>query len=262
MKQHFSINIIGSGNVATHLSRALKSAGHDIRGVYSMTPAHAARLAALVGAAACNAPDDLPEAQVFILSVSDDALPGVAARVAALPAAADALLLHTAGSLSIGVFPPGVQRAGVFYPMQTFTREVALDFTKVPLFIEVRRAADAPLLERLARSVSAQTVWLDGEGRKHLHLAAVFACNFSNRCIAIAEELLEARGVARGVLQPLIDETMRKLREVPAAEGQTGPARRHDEALMQGQAALLRAENREEQALIYELMSKNISERY
>ena len=229
------VALVGGGNVATHLGRALEQAGFPLARINSRTLA------------------DIPEADVYIFSVKDDALPEVLSRFPRR----EGLFVHTAGSVPMSVFKPFADRFGVLYPLQTFNKERAVDFSKVPLFIEANRPEDEQLLETIASRLSGRVVKLASESRKDLHLAAVFACNFVNHLYALSGDILEKNGLSWDLLRPLIEETADKIRELSPREAQTGPAIRHDQKTMEAHLALL-ADNPSMQA-IYRLLSESIA---
>ncbi len=232
--------LIGAGRLATNLGQALVRSGHEVVCVVSRSERSASALGRLLQCPYCTAVADMPSsAGIYIVSVSDDALPSVAASLPPLP---DALVVHTAGSLPLQVFEgTSVVRGGVFYPMQTFSKEVVADFSAIPCFIETSRPSDLCLLERFSLTLSRKVYPLSSERRRYLHLAAVFACNFSNYCYAMADRLLTDNGLPFDVMLPLIDQTARKVHSVAPVEGLTGPAARDDRAVMEAQAALLDA---------------------
>ena len=175
-----TLTLLGAGNVATHLGMALQQAGHRICQVWSRTEASAAWLAERLGCPAVSGMEArLLPSDGYIISVKDDALEQVARCF--IPQAPEALWLHTAGSMPLDILRgKGTTRIGVFYPMQTFSKHKTVDFSEIPLFLE--SPADMDVLQELAHSLTPKVYQLDSEGRKHLHLAAVFACNFVNHC--------------------------------------------------------------------------------
>ena len=225
--------LIGRGRLATNLLAALQQAGHEVVSINSRTL------------------EGLPlEADAFIVAVKDSALEEVIRR--ATKGREQQLFLHTAGSMPMSLFEGHTSRYGVFYPMQTFSKERLVDFAEIPVFIE---GAD-PVIRPLAESISRRVYELSTEARKYLHLSAVFACNFVNHCYALSAELLEQHGLPFDVMLPLIDETARKVHELHPHDAQTGPAVRYDENVIRMQSALL-ADNPELQQ-IYELLSLDI----
>ena len=250
---------IGAGNLATNLAKALYYKGFRIVQVYSRTEESARALAEKVEA---DYTTDLQEiskdAKLYIVSLKD------AAFVELLPQITEdkqkSLLVHTAGSIPMSVWEGHAERYGVFYPMQTFSKQREVDFREVPFFIEAKRPEDAELLKAVAGTLSDKVYEADSEQRRSLHLAAVFTCNFTNHMYALAAELLEKYHLPFDVMLPLIDETARKVHELAPRDAQTGPAVRYDENVMNKHLSMLA----DSQALqeIYKLMSKSIHEHH
>ncbi len=255
-KKPTDICIIGSGNVATHLARAWHAAGVEIRAVCSPTPGHAEALADGVGAKAFHSLESLPVAAAYVLCVKDDALPAVAARLVAQLPAKGALVAHTAGSVGLGALPASGCGRAVIYPLQTFTKGRELDLSRVPFLVEGGTEDALRKAEWLAGRISRDVRPLDSEGRRKLHLAAVFANNFTNHCLALAERLAAEAGLDGSLLRPILRETLRKAETMPAREAQTGPAVRWDETVMRRQHDALAA--RPEAQAVYDAVSRSI----
>ena len=248
------IVLIGAGRLATNLGKALRDAGHDIVAIWSRTAENANSLSRVVGGFATNDANILPtDADVYILSVKDAALAQLIPQVT--KGREEALFLHTAGSMPLSLFEGYAVRYGVFYPMQTFSKERQVCFAEIPVFIEGTDAAIRPLAE----SVSQRVYELSTDERKYLHLAAVFACNFANHCYALSAELLERHGLPFDVMLPLIDETARKVHDLHPVDAQTGPAVRYDENVLNMQAQLLADTPLMEE--VYRLLSRSIHEK-
>lgn len=208
--------LIGRGRLATNLLPALQQAGHEVVSINSRTL------------------EGLPtKADIFVVAVKDSALKDVISQ--ATKGREQQLFVHTAGSIPMSLFEGYTSRYGVFYPMQTFSKERLVDFAEVPVFVE----GECPQIRQLAESMSHRVYALSTEHRKYLHLAAVFACNFANHCYALSAELLEKHGLPFDVMLPLIDETARKVHELHPLDAQTGPAVRYDENVIRMQSALL-----------------------
>jgi predicted short-subunit dehydrogenase-like oxidoreductase (DUF2520 family) len=249
------IVLIGAGNVATHLGQALVGAGYKVVQVWSRTAESAQMLAERLG---CNAVTEISkvrnDADAYILSVVDDAIQKIVPELC--QRREKSLFLHTAGSVSMSCFEGYASSFGVLYPMQTFSKNKQLNFKEIPVFVEASDEHSQAAILKLANSISDRVYLLDEEGRKWLHLSAVFACNFSNYCCAVAEKLLQKRDIPFDVMLPLFDETARKLHKLSPVAAQTGPASRNDVKVMERQAQLL-ADDNDLQA-IYQLMSKGI----
>ena len=217
------IVMIGSGNLATQLSLALKDAGQEIVQIFSRTSAHAKELADKIGCAYTASLEAVQkDADIYILAVKDDALAALAANLCA--ARTDALFLHTAGSMPMDVFKGHALQYGVLYPMQTFSKNRRVNFREIPCFIE-------------ASSPSA------------------LACNLTNHCYRLAERVLEAEQIDFRLFLPLIEETSRKVRTLSPKDAQTGPMVRYDQNVMQMQMAMLPDDRTRE---IYRLMAESI----
>jgi len=250
------IALIGAGNVATCLGPRLKEAGHEITAVYSRTVESARALADRIGATYTTDLKAVPASDAAIVMLKDDALKELAPAIAG--SLKDALLLHTAGSVPMDIWrEAGAMRYGVLYPMQTFSKASVIDWAQVPLFIE---GSSDPVLESirdLALTISPDVTPLSSEGRKKLHLAAVFTCNFSNHMYAIAEQLLASEGVPFRVMLPLVRETARKVESIRPLDAQTGPAVRGDRKVIEEHMALLK--DNPEYAQLYRLISIDIN---
>ena len=250
------IVFVGAGRLATQLAKALHTKGHVIRVVYSRTLASAQTLADAVGADATNSLAELPrQADVFIVAVTDAALQQVADTLS--EGRSQATVLHTAGSMPMQVLE-GFAHHGVLYPMQTFSKERPVGFTQVPFFIEGNDTHALQVARQLASSLSESIYELSSEERRYLHLAAVFACNFSNHCYALAAHILQQHQLPFSVMLPLIDETTQKVHTLPPLQAQTGPAIRYDENVIASHLDLLNHEPRLQQ--VYSLMSQSIHE--
>ena len=222
------IGLLGAGRVASQLGPALVAAGHKIAFVWSRTPAHTAALAAqLPGALALLAlTPPLPPADVYLLAVPDAA---VAPLLASTAWPVGALVAHLAGALPVAVFETQLAvRGGVFYPLQTFSPGRAIDWPAVPLCIEAADATAEATLLALAGSLSGHVRRLDSAQRLRLHVAAVFANNFTNHLLGIADALLAEAELPPELLAPLVRETVDKALANPPFAVQTGPAVRRD----------------------------------
>ncbi|MES2487076.1 MAG: Rossmann-like and DUF2520 domain-containing protein [Bacteroidota bacterium] len=230
------ITIIGSGNVATHMAAAFKNAGHKIVQVYSRDMQNAALLAYHVKA---EPVDDLQhlnsDTDVFVIAVKDDVIGVIAEQLAKH----DKLILHTSGATDLYALLAFTDKAGVLYPLQTFSKIKEVNFRQVPLCIEGADAGITRQIEELAQSISNNIYRVDSAQRKILHLAAVFACNFPNYLYEVARQLLDAKGLDFDLLRPLILETAEKVQERLPGQVQTGPALRNDSGTLEVHLKLL-----------------------
>ena len=250
------IVLIGAGNLATHLGKALHAAGHDMVQVFSRTMQSAETLASLLDAEPLTDMAQVrDDADVYIFSVKDSALEQL---ISQLCGGEKKVFLHTAGSMPMSVFREKALHYGVLYPMQTFSKQREVDFSIIPCFIEANDEFALKQIEGLAGQISHRVYQLSSEDRKYLHLSAVFACNFANHCYAASQELLQQHGIPFDVMLPLIDETAAKVHGMTPKEAQPGPAVRYDENVIGKQIRLL--ENQPYFQKIYDCMSKSIHE--
>lgn len=233
-----NIIIIGQGNVATNLHHAFIK-----KGVFCQMVSSREGL------------DNLPQANVYIYAVKDEALAAVVAQVKGKE---KAMHLHTSGSMPISVFGADKPHAGIFYPFQTFSKaRVIEDFSTVPVFFEARGIDDISAVYSLALSITSHVYETTQHDRERLHVAGVYACNFTNLMYTMASELLHNTHIPFSALLPLIDETAAKIHALSPREAQTGPARRGDENVMAHHLDLLDEDKRQ----LYRLLSDAIRKR-
>lgn len=250
------IVIIGAGNVASHIAQAL-SDSHEIAQVYSRSLEHAIAVAEPLGASAINDLEQVAtDADVYLLSITDDALPSVIDRLAHVNDRA--VWAHTAGSRPMELFAGKMARYGVFYPLQTFTKGVPVEMSKVPFFIEAVDDATLAELDTLAQSISTRVYHADSAMRKRMHVASVFACNFTNYLWSVADRLLSDHDIPFDVLAPLLEVTLNKALTIGPKAAQTGPARRGDRGVIEVHLAMLHDGDRD----IYRLLSDEILKAY
>ena len=251
-----NISFIGSGNVATHLALALHGAGYTIRQVFSREFDHADLLASRFGAQPIDRLVLLDDrSDLYILAVNDDALYDLALDLR-LPAA---LVVHTSGSTPATVLKDISRRYGVVWSPQSFVRDIAMDYSHLPLCIEGSTPAVDAEIEQLFAPVSQCIHRLDFEQRRWAHLAAVVVNNFGNAINALAQEITTQHGIDFSILRPLMEGTLHKADHGSLWPQQTGPARRHDQKTLDAQRALLA--NDEQLLQLYDLMTEIIQSR-
>ena len=246
------IVFIGAGNLATRLSLAMQRVGMQIGQVYSHTSENARQLAVKLG---CPWTTDLSalqaDADMYVFSLKDTVLADVIAQVKPN----NGLWIHTAGSMPMDVFEGYAARYGVLYPLQTFSKGREVSFDVIPIFLEANTKKDADYLKKIASALSENVRFMSSEKRRSLHLAAVFACNFTNHIYALSYKLLEQEEIPADVLLPLIDETTAKIHAMSPAAAQTGPAIRYGENVINKHLAMLADPDMKE---IYQLLSRSI----
>jgi predicted short-subunit dehydrogenase-like oxidoreductase (DUF2520 family) len=251
-----SITIIGAGNVGSHLGRALAAVGQPVLEVFSRDKGKAQSLAAEIGAQPQSELAQLSAAaDLYLLAVSDDAIGLVAADLCAhLPSGK--AVAHTSGGTPSEVLAAHFQRYGVFYPLQTFSRERETDFSAVPLCIYSPNSSFEAALLALAHRLSRSVYRIDDAQRAVLHVAAVFVNNFANQLFHFGQQIVEQEKLPFDLLRPLILETARKVQDADPQAMQTGPARRGDAETIRRHLDYL--QKFPELAQVYEIMTERI----
>lgn len=251
------ISFIGAGRVATQLAISLHQSGKTILQVYSRNHETAKELASKTHAepisdiAKFNADADL-----YIISVVDDAIEEVAGKLTIQ----NKTLVHTSGSVQMDVLANSSLNYGVFYPLQTFAKNKTISFINVPICIEGSNKAVENDLWELAKSMSCDVRLINSEQRILIHIAAVFANNFTNFMYLMGEEIVRNAGVSFDILLPLIEETAKKANHTLPHLAQTGPAARGDLKIIQKHLEMLKAQP--EKSEIYRHISKYILEHF
>lgn len=246
------IVIIGSGNVAYHLSKAFCEKGIEISQIFARNPTSLQAIAEELNIPSSST--DLAEADLYIIAVSDDAVH----KVSKLITNENALVAHTSGSLPKEILSGSFRKAS-FYPLQTFSKTKGLNYDEIPFFIEAENLADENLLQLLAEKISHNVMVSNYEKRKYIHLTAVFSCNFVNHLFARAKEISDSQDIPFHYFLPLIDETVKKIHTMEPKNAQTGPAVRNDQSILQRHEELI---HDEEQLKIYKTINESIKKMY
>lgn len=254
MKEIKNISFIGSGNVASHLAIALFRNNFSIKQVFSKSFKNANSLAKKVNAQPIESMSQLSNnADLYIIAVPDDAIENI---INQFPFK-DKLVVHTSGSVNLESFSKKqFQHFGIFYPLQTFSKKIAVDFKHIPFCLEANTSANLKVIEKITKQLSDKVYHVNSEQRKLLHLAAVFACNFSNNMYQIAFDICQQNQLNFDILKPLIVETANKIVNQTPLEAQTGPAKRNDVKTIEKHLALL--DNQKKYQEIYRLVTENI----
>lgn len=247
------IVIIGAGNVGTHLAVALQKAGCSIRQVVGRREKAVVELARET-----NAPHTfdfsniLSGQDLYLMALPD----GVMEEVLPKLKLDNGLLVHTSGSVPMNILSPYSENTGVFYPLQTFTRKRELNLRDVPFLVEANRIDNENKLHELASLLSERAIVADSDRRQKMHIAAVFASNFSNHMYNMARILMEDNGLDFAMLEPLIRETTAKAMELGPGKAQTGPALRKDMQVIQKHIEML--SDKPEVRELYRMITQNI----
>ena len=242
------IAIIGGGNVATHLVNAFsKTKEVALVQMYARNITQIEHLKHKTPIT--NSLDLLVDADIYIIAVSDDAIANVSSKIDKK----NSLVLHTSGSAAINTLKNN-GRKGVFYLLQSFSKDKNVNFDEIPFCLEAENKQDLVLLESLAKSIGKKIYHINSAQRKQLHVAAVFVNNFTNHMYKIGADICEKHQIPFEILHPLIQETSAKITELTPKNAQTGPAKRNDRKTIKNHLDLLT----EKQQEIYQLITKSI----
>jgi len=245
------IVLLGAGNVGTHLYRALHNKeGLQLIQWYNRSLNNLEKES--VPFAVTQNLNDIIEADLYIISVSDSVIPEISKALEGKKG----IIAHTAGSISMEVLGAH-ENHGIFYPLQTFSKQKEVDFNQIPLCLEANQQENLNLLKKVAQAIGGPVHLIDSAQRKALHVAAVFVNNFTNHLYTIGEELCKAHKVPFSVLQPLIAETADKMKHLPPSLAQTGPAARGDQKILEDHLQYLTKESHQK---IYQLISASIQQ--
>jgi len=252
-----SISIIGAGNVGSHLAIALKNAGYEIKHIVARNPKLAGSIKKLVDTEVLTSIKQVRyEPDMYLICVQDAEIHAVAESLLA----SDKIIVHTSGAIDMSVFSGKRNAYGVFYPLQTFTRELEMIYSDIPFLLEADNEHTLNALTCVAQRISGNYSCISAPERLRLHLAAVFACNFSNHMASIADYLLKQEGLDLELIRPLMRQTLKKLDTLSPKEAQTGPAVRGDEKTMSRHLEELSSEPELEE--LYKLISKSIQNKF
>lgn len=247
------IGIIGSGNVAQHLLVALQKSiieGADIE-ITTVFSRQKSVLSNLLDSKIITSNwNHLKEADLYIIAVSDSAVSEVSKKIPFK----NKLVVHTSGAVSLDTINSN-NRKGVFYPLQTFSKNVGVNFKTIPICIESENSADLELLKKVADEISESVYEINSEQRKALHVAAVFVNNFTNNLYQIGNDICLENNIPFEILLPLIKETSEKINRLSPLDAQTGPAKRNDLETINSHLAFLTNEN---QKNIYKILTQSI----
>lgn len=248
--------VIGTGKVASHLTKALLQAGVKVLQVVGRSNESVKRLFDHIGTTlpyTTKKTEVSQEADLYICSVKDDA---ITQAVQGITIPENALLVHTSGSTDAAVLAPFATHYGVLYPMQTFSYGKEVDFSKIALYIEANSINHLNRLDVFAHTLSPNVKQVDSAMRAKVHLAAVFACNFTNHLYALAQDVLQEVNLPFTDLLPLVDETTQKVHTLSPRMAQTGPAIRRDQHIINKQLDQLQGRSKS----IYQLLTESIQD--
>ena len=228
MKNSFAVTIIGTGNMGHHLVKVIDESAHFVNEIYSRDLQKANKLCGVTYDAKPTDSLDFggSQSQIFILAVSDDAIESVVREIV-LPE--QAIIAHTAGSVSVEVLELSAAiHYGVFYPLQSVSKEKPVSFRDIPILVEAATANTREALLDLANSISTKVSLVDSAQRSRIHLAATIMNNFGNHLLKVAFDQVKLAGHTPELLYPLLQNTVDKAMQIGPDKSQTGPAVRGD----------------------------------
>jgi len=250
-----SIVILGAGNVAFHLTRALIENTCNVRQIFNRTLEHAREIGEANRISYTDKISEIEKADIYIIASADS---GIEEFSHYIPYD-DVLVVHTSGSSPMSVLK-GDYRKGVFYPLQTFSKERTMRYDNIPFFIEAENPEDLKKLNELGNRISNEVHELNFATRMQVHMTGVWANNFVNHLYYIAGNICEQNNVPFDVLLPLIQETANKVIEMSPKDAQTGPAKRGDQVIVDRHLEALQDDSRLLQ--IYQILTDSIKRVY
>ncbi|MDH4057148.1 MAG: DUF2520 domain-containing protein [Cyclobacteriaceae bacterium] len=254
------VTFAGSGSLAWHLAPALDNTGYSVREVFSRNPASAKKLVGRLYEAEVKTSLDFSasDSRIFILAVADEAIEDVAREII-LPE--DSILVHTSGSQSLDRLGYAASSStGVFYPLQVFSKNRKIDFDEVPILIETESKEVEHELIKMGRAISRQVQAVDANSRKAIHVASVFATNFTNHLLGISKEIMSNNNLDFNWLKPIIAESLNKSLTLGPEQSQGGPARLGNFETLDMHMEFLKED--EQLARLYRTLSQHIVDKY
>lgn len=249
----YKIAILGGGNVAHHLIRQVTGSGHKLVQIYNRTLSTAKDSATESNASPIDNLQSLTQdADIYIICVKDEAIASLASKIKLK----DKLIVHTSGTSSMDLLRDSSNQFGIFYPLQSFSKNLAIDFRRIPILIETNEEKGMEALKTFANSISDTVVEMKESERVHIHIAGVFVNNFVNHLFSLSDEYLSKNNMDFNLLKPLILQTVEKLNFGKPAEMQTGPAKRNDLKTIESHLKVLESEKNLHE--IYDVMTKSI----
>ena len=242
--------ILGTGNVASHLYKAFSEKENiDVIQVYNHNKESLKSFSTYTDTTTNI--QELKAADFYLIAIKDDVITEIAQQLSKYKG----IILHTSGAVGIDRLKY-TANYGIFYPLQSFSRNTIIDFTEIPICIEANSTKNLERIKTLALTISKDVREINSEQRKALHVAAVFANNFSNHLYAIGAEICDENGIDFSILKPLITETASKIKTLPPREAQTGPALRNDLKTIETHLAILSNKHKN----LYKVITQSIQD--
>ena len=245
------ITLIGTGNVATNLSLELQKKGYEIVEIWSKTEESSIILANKLNCNIISNLEELSETDLIIVSVKDKYIKEIISKISDKKTN----IVHTSGSVNLSVFTENKNHA-VFYPLQSFNKNIDVNFSDLPICIESNNKKLEGKLMEIANSISQSVHLINSEQREKLHIAAVFACNFTNHMLSISNKIMDDNSMDFNILKPLIEHTIKKANQNTPKKMQTGPAIRKEYNIIERHLNIL--EENDDLQIIYSKITNHI----
>ncbi len=247
------IVLFGAGNVATHLCKAFETSTQaEVIQVFNRSEKSLSLFPLSIDKT--TSLSQIKEADIYIIALTDDAI----AYFSESLLFTNKLVVHTSGSVAMESLSDS-NRKGIFYPLQTFSKNRNVDFSEIPICVEASNNSDLQMLKKLGETISNKVQEISSEERAKLHLSAVFVNNFVNYLYQAGNDLLSENNISFDLLKPLIRETANKIETLTPSEAQTGPAKRNDIKSIEKHLHLLKDSPYKE---LYQNLTKAIQEKY
>jgi predicted short-subunit dehydrogenase-like oxidoreductase (DUF2520 family) len=243
-----AVGVVGAGRAGTAMAVALARAGHRVVAASAVSDASLSRVSrGLPGAVVAQPGEVVARADLVLLTVPDDALPGLLSGLAATGVPMEGrLLAHASGRHGLAVLEPAVRRGALplaLHPVMTFTGrpDDADKMTGVCFGV----TAPEPLrsvAEALVVEMGGEPVFIAEADRGLYHAALASAANHLVTLVASASDLLREAGVpdpAR-MLGPLLDATLENVLAL-GDQALTGPVARGDADTVAAHVSVLAA---------------------
>lgn len=247
-------SIIGTGNVALHLVTMLSGCGHQLLQVYGRQKSEAQAIAGVGGGKITLSLNDISdENDLIFIAVSDDAIKEISAQLSAkIP------VVHTSGNTSMDILQQNIR--GVVWPLFSFSKIIKINYDQIPFLIEASDDVFKKMLSEVFEKISGKVYSISSEERKKVHLAAVFANNFTNHLMHLSDNILSEIPLPFDVLMPMIKNQIEAADQTSLLESQTGPARRNDRITIEDHLKMIK--DNDDLTSIYTSITNSILKTY
>jgi len=242
------VTIIGAGNVATHFFKIFDKRRITVSAIWSRNIENANAISPSLATDSLDFSDS--KSNIFIIAIKDDAILSILDNII-LPD--NITVVHTSGSVEMDIFKAKSDNYGIIYPLQTFSKIREIDFFEIPILVEASNEKTLIELKTLAQLISQNVQKCNSEQRRQIHLAAVFASNFTNKLLGVSKDILAEKDLDFNLLKPLVQEQINKAFELTPEKAQTGPAIRGDEKTIAKHLEMLDDDSENQE--LYELIS-------